>query len=532
MTTFPPSRTLALLTSAGNAYNAGDMKRAYELGHQLTELEPENAEAHFIAGLAAYASRRTRTALGHFRKAARLDDRRADYAVQLARALCEDRQIGDALVAANHALGLAPSNPVMLDNLGWVYQQANAHERALSVFRQAVARAPDNAICRFNLALALQFTNSIADAERELNACLRLAPEFWRVYAMRSKLIRQTPEKNHIEPLEALLSRFSHDPEAVYYLHMALGKEHEDLGRYREAFEHLARGKAAIRRHLAYDPGDDASLVDALIEAFADTREGDACMSDEPIFVVGMPRSGTTLVERILSSHPEVHAAGELENFPTALNRLVDAPPDTPLDAARVRAGLGVDPRVLGERYISGTRPMTSMMPRFVDKRPHNFLYLGFIARALPRARIVCLRRDPVDTCLSNFREAFNPDAATHHYAFDLLDTGRYYLQFERLMAHWKRVLPGRILEIGYEDIVHDQDRATHHLLDYCELPWNDRCLHFERNTAASATASSVQVRSPLYRNAIGRWHRYEEQTRDLRQLLEASGVRTDASPG
>lgn len=528
MTTQPTHQTQALISSAGDAYNAGDPDRAYELTHRLIQTDPENAEAHYLAGLSAIASQRARMALIHFKKAASLDGARADYAVQLSRALAQDRQSGNAIVAANEALGLQPNDAIMLDNLGWVYQQANAHERALNAFRQATTRAPRNPFCRFNLAMSLMFTNNITDAEKELNACIELRPDFWRAYTLRSKLTRQTPDKNHVRQLEALLSRYFHDPLAAYYLHMSLGKESEDLGRYPEAFEHFTQGNAAIHRHLEYSHQRDTLLTEALIDAFRIPVDPDGYMSEEPIFVVGMPRSGTTLVERILSSHPEVYSAGELENFPSVLNQRVDLPSDTALDANVVRSATEIDPLTLGRDYISSTRPMTSMKPHFVDKRPHNFQYLGFIARALPKAKIICLRRDPMDVCLSNFRETFVPDAATHHYSFDLLDTGRYLVQFERIMAHWKRVLPGRILEIEYEAIVSDQETATRELLAYCGLPWNERCLHFELNPAASATASSVQVRSPVYRTAVRRWLKYEAQTASLRRLLEASGLCID----
>ena len=159
--------------------------------------------------------------------------------------------------------------------------------------------------------------------------------------------------------------------------------------------------------------------------------------------------------------------------------------------------------------------------PRFVDKLPHNFLYLGFIARALPNARIVCLRRERLDTCVANFRQLLALDSPFFDYSFDLLDIGRYVLQFERVMAHWREVLPGRILELQYEDLVGDQAGTTRRLLEHCGLPWDDACLAFEHNPAAVATASAVQVREPLHRNSIGRWRRYAPQLAGLRALLD-----------
>ncbi|HTD29549.1 MAG TPA: sulfotransferase, partial [Xanthomonadaceae bacterium] len=163
--------------------------------------------------------------------------------------------------------------------------------------------------------------------------------------------------------------------------------------------------------------------------------------------------------------------------------------------------------------------------PRFIDKLPHNFLYLGFITNALPNAKIICLRRNPLDTCLSNFREVFTPGSEFHNYSLDLLDTGRYYVLFDRLMAHWKRVFPGRILELQYETLVDTQEASTRQLLMHCELPWNNACLRFDRNEAPATTASSVQVRAPIHRDAIGRWKKYEAQLTALRDLLTGAGI-------
>src|SRR3546814_8588174 len=184
----------------------------------------------------------------------------------------------------------------------------------------------------------------------------------------------------------------------------------------------------------------------------------------------------------------------------------------------------GIDWTQLGTRYLESTRPNTGRTPRFVDKLPHNFLYAGFIARALPRAKIVCLRRDPMDTCLSNFRQLFALDSPYYDYSFDLLDTGRYYLQFDRLMEHWQQALPGRILEIGYESIVDDLEGSVRQLLEFCGLSWDPACLAFETNQAPVATASVVQVREPLNRHPIGRWRHFEAELREFRSLIREGG--------
>ncbi len=521
----PPSAQ-DLLARAGAALNRRDARAAAELADACLMLDPDDGEALYVAGLAAIDLRRWSKALELLQRAAGLRPGHAAYTVHLARALAGAQRNGEALQVANIAAALAPQDPLLLDTLGNVYMACHAPERAAAALRRGAALAPTNAVCRFNSAMALVFSGDVDGAENEFEACLALAPDYWRAHGALSRIRRQTPTSNHIPRLLSLLPRADGQPLALMQLHVALAKEYEDLADYATAFMHLAEGKAAIRRKEGYSWQQDVRNVDALMSAFATTPAvSSGCLTDEPIFVIGMPRSGTTLVERILSSHPEVHSAGELEDFPVVLERLTGLSMPMLPEPAGIERVQQIDWLKLGQRYLASTRPTTSLKPRFIDKLPHNFLYLGFIAQALPRATIICLRRNPLDTCLSNFREPFSPGSPRHGYAFDLLDTGRYFIQFERLMTHWKRIFPGRILEIDYETLVSHQQASTRQLLAHCALPWNPACLHFERNQASSTTASSVQVRAAIHPASVRRWKHYEHELTDLRQLLTAAGI-------
>jgi len=514
-----------LRTQARAALYGRDFPRACALATHMLQLQPASAEAHYLMGVAALELRQT-GALEHLHRAASAEPRRAEYAVQFARALVRAHRHGDALQVALAASALAPDDPLLLDALGTVFTQCHAHERAAHLYRRAVALAPDNAVCQFNFAMSLVYAGRAGEAERALEACLALAPRQWVAHGALSRLRRQEPGRNHIERLSTLLAVHGADPSAAYQLNMALGKEHEDLGHHAQAFEHFSRGKQAVRATRPYAPAQDAAIVDSIIRTFpAPAVSPGGCLSDEPIFIMGMPRSGTTLVERIVASHPEVHAAGELENFSMWLRRLAGGPAPLPLDPEVVARAMEVDWAQLGELYLASTRPATALKPRFIDKFPHNFLYAGFIAMALPNARLVCLRRNPLDTCLGNFREPFAEGSLFHGYAFDLLDIGRYYVLFDRLMAHWRRVLPGRILEVDYETLVDAPEATTRQLLAHCDLPWNDACLHFEDNRAASSTASALQVRRPIHRAGVDRWKHYAGELASLRELLQAAGI-------
>ncbi len=482
-----------------------------------------------MAGVACLELQRPGPAVDYLRRATELDPTRADFATLLAKAFSTTCSHGRALDAVDCALKLNPRDPMTLDTLGVICIRAQAHAKAAAAFRQAVVLAPDNARCRFNLATALIGLGDLDAAETELEKCIALAPAYWNPHLPLAQLRRQTSEQNHLHRLLPLLSANAEDADARTYLNMALAKEYEDLAEYPRAFDHLVRAKAAARHRLRYAASDDEHLFELVMRSFPEAQSvpaGDPC--EEPIFVVGMPRSGTTLVERILSSHPAVHGAGELQNFADALQRVSAHRGSFIADPSAMAKLHRLDWRQLGADYIASTRPATGRTPRFVDKLPHNFLFVGFIARALPNARIVCVRRDPVDTCLSNFRQLFEPDSPHFGYSFDLLDTGRYYLLFDRLMKHWRRVVPGRVFEVSYENLIGSQESTTRDLLEFCGLPWHEACLHFEQNAAPVGTLSATQVRMPIYRSAVGRWKRYASQLKPLLDLLGSADVEID----
>ncbi|MCE3285789.1 MAG: sulfotransferase family protein, partial [Steroidobacteraceae bacterium] len=244
--------------------------------------------------------------------------------------------------------------------------------------------------------------------------------------------------------------------------------------------------------------------------------------------VVGMPRTGTTLVERMLSSHSQVASAGESQNFGVLLKRATGTRSPTVLDPETIARANQVDLAAVGREYAERTRP-ASDKPRFVDKLPLNFFYLGHVARAVPGARVVVLRRHPLDTVVASYRQLFATTMPYYEYAYDLRDATRYWLAFDALMAHWRSVLPGRILEVEYEALVQQPERTLAAVLQHCGLGWEPACLEFERNPDAVATASAVQVRRPLYASSIGRWRRYEAHLAPVFEILSAGGM--DVAP-
>ena len=394
----------------------------------------------------------------------------------------------------------------------------------------AVAAEPDNLDYRYNLAAAKGFTGRTEEARLDYEAVLARDPGNARTHYALAILSRQTTGTNHVSRLRRALREAS-DPGDALRIRYALAKELEDMSSP-ESFLHLSAANGAHKRSIGYDFAQDAAIFDAIEQLFVD-QSGDLASGvghrdASPIFIVGLPRTGTTLVDRILSSHSEVESAGELQAMPVAVKRLTGTPSRQVIDPDTVRVSGAIDPARIGEAYLAQAqhhRPEGA--PRFTDKLPANFLYLGHIARALPEARIVCLRRNPMDTVWSNFKNLFASQSAYYAYSYDLMDTARYYVRFDRLMALWDRLFPGRVLQLSYEELVADQEAQTRRLLEHCGLDWDPACLSFHENRAAVATPSAAQVRRPINADAIGKWRIHAEHMEEVRAWFATQGIPT-----
>lgn len=451
--------------------------------------------------------------------------RDAEAHAQHARWLSKLHRHDEALAAATRAAALASTDARTDDTLGVVYSRAGRHQLAVERFSRATQAEPGRAGFQFNLASSLKFLGRFDEAEAAYESCLAADPRYWRAHSALSQLRRQSAERNHLGRLEALLAAGVPDADAELHLRHALARELEDLGRHAEAFDHLLHGKRRRRRERPYDFERDRSLFDAAQRLYPSPLEPVPTAADDgPIFVVGMPRTGTTLVDRILSSHSRVSSAGESQNFGVQVKRATGTLSPRVLDEETLLRSAHVDLAVVGRQYLDRTRPPGDA-PRFVDKLPLNFFYLGHVARALPQARLVVVRRNPLDTVLANFRQLFALNLPYYDYSGDLVDTARYYAAFDGLVAHWRRVLPGRVHELSYEALVDEPRGVIAALLEHCGLAWQEACVDFQRNPAAVATASAVQVREPLHAEAVGRWRRYERELQPAIAALRSLGI-------
>lgn len=407
--------------------------------------------------------------------------------------------------------------------LGDLWSVLRDYARARSHYDRAIELSPADARYWFNRASVRRFLGELSSAESDYDQALRLAPGDAQAYLRRSELRVQTRDRNHVTELERALAA-ARVWQVEVPLRYALAKEYEDLAEYAQSWGHLAAGAALRRAHLQYDVRVDVDSAQWIAAAYpASTSPGGGCASDEPIFIFGMPRTGSTLVDRILSSHSQVFAAGELPDFSVAVVAAVrrrlgrDAPRQE-----LIAASAELDFTALGEDYLRRTRPRTGHTPYFTDKLPINYLYAGLIARALPNARMVHVTRDPVATCYGIFKVLFEQG---YPFSYDLTELADYYASYHRLMAHWHRALPGRINDFSYEALVADPSTQVPQLLHAVGLSWQSACLEFHRNPAPVATASASQVRRPLYSSAVAQWRHYESELQPLIRRLRVAGV-------
>lgn len=510
------------------------MREAHALCLEILRANPGHADAWFLCGVIAAHNGQREQALQIFARATALEPRQADYHAEIGKTLITLRRHREALVAAEQSLACDPGRTSTWNTLGTVFSHAGEHERALSCFNTACARLEAATASRlgpewqadlyFNLGASSKFCGDFTAAEQAYEQAIALQPTHFRAHAALAQLGLRHPDNNHLARLEPLQQQVRTAEDQLSLGH-AIAREREDLGDYAGALKALQWAKQRLRSEIHYDVTEDETLLATIASVFgqAQLQSGAPGLpSEEPIFIVGMPRSGTTLVDRILAAHSQVYAAGELPHFPLAVKRLTGTPGDEVLTADTLREGLDLDPRALGQHYLDSTRPRTGSTARFTDKLPLNFAYLGLIRRALPGARFICLRRNPLDTCLGNYRQQFASDFPYYRYALDFQDCGRYYLAFDRLIRHWQTVLPGGLLEVQYETLVDDTETQARRLLAWCGLPWERACLDFQKQGGAVATASAVQVRRGIYRDGIERWRHYGAALAPLRALLES----------
>jgi len=505
---------------------ARDYRAAHGLCIAALERNPREGRAFMLLGVLAADHDNHAKAVELFDRAAAAGAPAGRTLAFKSRSLIALNRREDAVRAAEAAAAAVSARDALAqDTIGVAFSRAGLHGRAVGFYERAVAAKPGDHSFQYNLGAALQFLGRMDEAREAYRRSARLDPSNARALAAAAQLTRQTPEENDIEALREAFERVKRDPDAALQIGHAVAKAYEDLGEPREAFRWLGEAKAGKRAALSPDGATSPALFDQARGTLDLPRAG-GFEAAEPIFVVGLPRTGTTLVDRILSSHSAVSSAGELTDFGLRLKRLAGTPSPYVLDAETLHAAAGVDARALGEAYARGVTASLGLAGRFIDKMPLNFFYAPLILRALPNARVIRLKRHPADAMLSNYRQLFATGFSYYDYAYDLEETARYVARFEALMAAFAAALPSdRYAEVAYEDVVADIEGETRRLLAFCGLDFEEACLAFHENAAPVATASSAQVRRPLYSSSVGRWRTYRPEIDPGLRILKDAGL-------
>ena len=501
-------------------YGLGKPEDAAACFQQAISLNPNYAEAYYNLGNTCKDQHEFEEAVGSYRKALTL---KPDYAEALYNMGVVFRELGkldEAETSLHRALAIIPDHIDALDNLGGVLKAQGKLNEAVSCLQRALALNPDHAAMHYNLGVIYRELGRLDEAVRCYRKALSLKPDYAAAFKDLTSIVKITEPDDAVQSMEHIYYKGDISAEDRIAIGFALGKVFEDLKNYEKSFEYICAANRITRSSYDYSIKNDRGFLERIKKIFsADffaSHPISGSRDNTPIFIVGMPRSGTTLVEQILASHPMVFGAGEL----TVLTDLTDHICGTKEAAQYPECVTNLNNDSFtraGADYIDAIRKYSGNAKHITDKMPYNFLHVGLIKTVLPRAKVIHCRRNPMDTCYSIFKNYFK-DA--HGYAYDMVELGQYYKLYRDLMSHWEKVLPGFIYPVIYEELVANQQNQIKNLLDFCGLPWDEACLSFHKTRRTVSTASLAQVRQPIYKDSVELWKHYEKQLEPLRKTI------------
>lgn len=509
---------------AQQAINERDYVNGHRYCVEVIQQNPQHADSYFLLAM-------INVEIGQINKAIQLIHRAIEFTTssEYFAHLCKCYALQGNMTAALKYAELVPVSQVgsalTLDTLGVALSRIGAHQKALMYFEKALSMKPKNPAFYYNYAVSSKFAGLFPQARQAFEQAIALKPNYYQAHFALSDMGQISAQHNHIARLESLMAQIDH-PDAGLHIGHALAKEYEALARNDAAFTVLQQVKASKLSKIDYRHADDQALFSASKQwPSSSTNHLSACYDDSPIFVIGMPRSGTTLVERILSNHSQVDSCGELQDFGVAVKELVNTASNKVLDVATLQAAQSLNMRDLGERYIERTKAVRGDAKRFVDKLPFNFFYISLIKQALPKAKIVLVQRNPMDTCIGNYRQLFSINSPYYAYAYDLMNIGRFYAEFYKLVQFWQKQSIDNFFVLNYEQLARQPEQQIQQLLTFCDLDWQAQCVQVENNQAPVSTASKMQVREPINQSSIGRWRKYGELTLPLQQYFAQQGI-------
>jgi tetratricopeptide (TPR) repeat protein len=421
-------------------------------------------------------------------------------------------------------LALEPANARYRSMQASAYSLLGLNDRSLQILSGLIDEFPDDELLWLARGHASRTAGRLSDAIEAYRKTIELRPGFGQAWYSLANLKTFGFTPSDIEAMQTQVAREDLNDDERLQFEFALGKALEDVGQFADSFAHYARGNALRRAQVLYDGGGNSRLAQRsqalYTREFFAARAGFGCQSPDPIFIVGLPRSGSTLLEQILASHSQVEGTRELPDVPgfaleLGVREVRGQPPVYPQSVAHLTSA---ELTTLGERYLAQTLPNRLLgRPRFIDKMPSNFFHMGLIHLILPNARIIDARRSPLACCLANFKQHFQSGV---WFTYSFKDLGDYYRDYVHVMAHFDAVLPGRVHRVRYENLVADLEGEVRRLLDYCGLPFEDQCLRFHETRRVVQTASSEQVRRPLYAESVEQWRNFEPWLGELKAAL------------
>jgi len=518
-------------TTARRAVQVRDWATVDACANEILRQDQASAEGHFLSGLVLKVANKPAKAAQAFEKALSLDADRYDVAVELANQYSIARRNGDAAALLAKYEDKLHNSPMYLDLAGTIYSDIGMPLKAWPLYQKAIALQPGVDLFQANLAACGVYLGKIEESRTIYRALLNRFPGHRRNHYQLSRL-GKAKDSSHVDQMKEILRTGDDSPEKNIFMYYAIGKELEDLEQWEEAFEFYQQGGDAVTSVASYDVADDIAVIDKIIEVCnadwlaSDDELSTGDSSDKtPIFIVGLPRTGTTLTERIVSSHSQVASLGETQFLQMVIRRESGVQSVENINPEMIEVVAGNELWPVAEGYLDAVRYRLGDEPMFIDKLPFNFLFLGFIVKAYPDARIIHLGRNPMDACFSMYKQVFT---WAYKFSYSLERLGQYYVAYDRLRNHWREVLQDRLIEVEYEALVTDQEGQTRILLDRLGLEFEESCLNFQDNTSPSATASSVQVRNKVNTASVGKWTRFATQLQPLKEHLESAGISLD----
>ncbi len=514
----------SLSQSARQAFNQKNWAEVERHAKAIIALDKKEGEGYFLLGLMANAKRDRVSAMKVFEKCLSINPHRYDAAIELANIYSRQRRNGEAAELIKRVTPMMQNDPRYLDLAGTTYVQIGMPAEAWPLYLRVNELQPNIDIFQANLANCAVYLGELEKAQELYEKVIQKNPWHRQNHYHFARLVK-AKDMRHIEAMLKLLEEPNIPENRNTPICFALGKEYEDIGDWENAYKYYAKGNDIISRIVKYNPQSDIKFTEEIARLCSKAwYEGDATdvqeTSKTPIFIAGLPRTGTTLIERILTSHSRIGTVGEtLFVQQTATSLAAD---HTNIFNAEAYKAFLPHHAKLPEAYLKSLSYRLGDDPYFIEKLPLNFLFLGPLAKAWPNAKFVVVNRNPLDTSLSLFKQVFT---WAYKFSYDLSHIGQYYMAYLKLMRHWKDLLGDRLIEVDYETLVGSPEAEIRNLLGVIGVDYEEACVNFHLNNKPSTTASSVQVRSKISTSSIGKWRHFEDQLGDLKKYYEDHGV-------